>query len=157
MAGTDSRFNATLFRDSVRFAMQMGFPQDSAQQITWRWTPNRSYLKPDSGGFPFEWAPAQIDTEVDVTDFIVTCAVEFKPTGGATRVGGTELGIMDVATAIVTLLDTDYDALLAHGNNIFPDLAVLDGNVYVPQIKGPPQGLFSVTVYSVYLQAIDES
>lgn len=157
MAGSDSRFDPERFRTAIRFAMEMGFPDDSAKQITWSWNPKRTFNKADSGGLPLEWKPTQVVTESDITSKIVDCSVRFVPVGGATRVGGTELGIMDIAGAVVTLLDVEYDALLAHGNGVFPENASMDGNRYVVQIIAPPYGLFDVTIYDVHLQAIDES
>lgn len=157
MAGSDSRFNAAKFREGIRFAMEMGFPQDEAKQITWRWTPRRTYQKPDSGGSPFDWQASQVVTERDIEDYIVLCAVEFQPASGATRVGGTALGVFDLATAKVTLLDVDYDDLLDHGNGEFPDEAYMDGNRYATQLQAPPMGLLEVTVYQVLLQAPDET
>lgn len=157
MAGTDSRFDATKFRNAIKFAMQMGFPDETTKQITWHWTPIRTFLHADSGGLPLKWDAANVVTETDVADMIVDCAVKFAESGNTTRVGGTGLGIMDLASATVTLLDVDYDALLVHGDGVFPNQAVLDENVYVVQIVAPPYGLFDVTVWDVYLQAIDES
>jgi hypothetical protein len=157
MAGTDSRFNATKFRNGIRFAMAMGFPEDTEKQITWQWTPRRTFKKHDSGGEPFEWTSSQVNTEVDVTDMVVDCAVKFATSSSSTRVGGTALGIMDIASATVTLLDEEHDALMAHGNGVFPDKALMDGATYMVQITAPPYGLFEVTVYDVYLQAVDES
>lgn len=157
MAGSDPRFDSAKFRDAIHFAMRMAFPEDVSRQITWHWTPSRTYDNADSGGFPLKWDAANVVSEVDVDDLIVDCVVKFAVAGNTTRVGGTALGIMDIANATVTLLDVDHDALVVHGNGVFPDQAVLDGNVYVVQIVAPPYALFDVTVWDVYLQAIDES
>lgn len=157
MAGTDPRFPAGKFRDAIQFAMNMGFPGDTQQQLTWRWTTTRQFSKEDSGGLPFEWKADQVVGSTVVTDMIVPCAVSFKPPTGATRVGGTALGIMDIASATVTLLDVDRNDLFAHGGDVLPDQVVMDGNIYVVQIWGPPYGLFDVTLYDIYIQAIDES
>lgn len=157
MAGTDPRFNATQFRDAIRFAMTMGFPAETSKQITWQWDTAREFSRPDSGGFPLEWTAANVESFSDVSDIIVDCAVEYTAVGGASRVAGTELGIMDVSNAKVTLLDVDYDVLLGHGGGVFPNKASVDGNIYEVQFIAPPFGLFEVTVYSVALQAIDET
>lgn len=157
MAGTDPRFDAARFRTAIKNAMVMGFPNETEKQITWTWDVERTFVTADSGGFPLDWSAAQVDEESDIADLIVDCAVKFTPVGGASRVGGTELGIMDVANVEATLLDVDYDALLVHGGGRFPNKAMLDGNVYVVQFVAPPFGLFEVNVYSVALQAIDES
>lgn len=157
MAGTDSRFNATKFRDGIRFAMQMGFPEDEQKGLAWRWTTKRTFTTTDSGDLPLVWDDTQVVQSTAPSDMIVDCAVAFAQGGGQARVGGTSLGVMDIAQVTVTLLDTDYDALMAHGSNVFPDKAVIDGNVYIVQYVAPPIGLFEVTVYQVALGAIDET
>lgn len=158
MAGTDRRFDATKFRSAIKFAMEMGFPDEVSKQITWHWNPVRQYNKKlDASGMPFDLSQGNVNSEADITPMIVDCAVKFQPTGTTTRVGGTALGIMDVANATATLLDVDYNALRQHGEGKFPDKAVMDTDVYLVQLIGPPYGLFEVTIYDVYLQAIDET
>lgn len=157
MAGSDTRFNAAKFRNGIRFAMQMGFPEDTSKQFTWHWTTKRTYLKPDSGGFPLEFKQSQIDTQVDVDDLVVDVAVSYTQTTSASRIGGTELGVFDVASITATLLDTDYATLLDHGDDVLPDQATVDGNLYIVQNWRPPVGLFEVTIYQANLQAVDET
>lgn len=156
MAGTDSRFSATKFRDGIRFAMEMGFPEDTAQQVTWQWRTERTFSKADSGGEPFTWTSGEVTSTTTVSDLIVDCAVKFNTVGGTSRVGGTGLGIFDTAKIEVTMLDTDWDVLLAHGGRV-PDQAVVDNTIYVVQFVAPPVGLFDVTIYQIFLNAIDES
>lgn len=155
MAGTDSRFDATKFRTSIKFAMHMGLPGSTQEQITWQWTKERTFNNPDSGGDPFVWSAGHVTSEVDITDMIVDCAVKFTAPAG-TRVGGTGIGIIDLSTVDVTFLDTDWNALIAHGGR-FPEKARIDGDEYTVQIVEPPVGLFDVTVYTVRLQSTDES
>lgn len=157
MAGSDSRFNATKFRNGIKFAMEMAFPEDSNQQITWSWIPQRVFRKADSGGMPFDWSPTSLVSETDVSDFVVDCAVKFASATSTSRVGGTALGVFDPATAQVTMLDLDYDRLVAHGGGKFPDQAFIDGTRYEVQLIAPPVGLFEVTIYDIYLQAVDTS
>ncbi len=156
MAGSDSRFDATEFRDAIHFAMTMGFPEDTQEQITWQWRTEREFVREDSGGEPFEWSASQVVSENEISDMIVRCALKFETGSGGQRVGGTVLGVMDTSNATVTLLDEEYDALLEHGDGNFPDQAVIDNAVYQVQFIKPPTGLFEVTVYEVLIQAIDE-
>lgn len=156
MAGSDSRFDPTKFRDAIHFAMRMGFPEDTQQQVTWHWNVQREFIRADSGGEPYEWSASQVVGETDISDIIVNCALKFADTAGGSRVAGTSLGIMDVANATVTLLDDEYDALLAHGSGKFPNQALIDDAIYQVVFIKPPQGLFEVTVYEVLIQAIDE-
>lgn len=156
MAGTDSRFSATRFREGITFAMTMGFPDQAAQQITWQWLTERTFSKADSGGDPFTWTSGQVTSTTTITDLIVNCAVKFVPAGGTSRVGGTSLGVFDTTHLEVTMLDTDWDLLIAHGTR-FPDQAIIEDNIYKVQYVAPPIGLFNVTVYQIFLNAIDES
>lgn len=156
MAGSDSRFSASKFRDAIHFAMQMGFPEDSSERLTWKWITQREFHKEDSGGLPYEWKASQVVSETVVSDLSVKCAIKFTATQSGSRVAGTALGVMDVASAVVTLLDTEYDLLLAHGGRL-PDQAEIDGALYEVQFVAPPTGLFDVTVYDVYIQAVDEA
>lgn len=157
MAGTDRRFNATRFREGIKFAMQMGFPDQTAQQITWRWTTERTFSKADSGGNPYTWASSQVTDTTVLTDLIVDCAVKFQPVGAGTRVAGTAIGTFDQSTVEVTMLDTDWDLLMAHSDDRLPNQAVIDDNIYHVLFVGPPLGLFDVTVYQLFLAAVDES
>lgn len=158
MAGSDPRFNAAAFRTAIQSTMQMGFPDEQSQQITWVWVPEYKYNStPDPGGFPLDWSAAEIKTTEDIAPIIVNCAVQFTATTTTSRIGGTDLGVMDVENAIVTLLDVDYDSLVTHGSGVFPQRASLNGSVYVTQFIGPPFGIFDVTLYTVYLQSVDAS
>lgn len=157
MAGTDTRFNATRFRNGIKFAMEMAFPDDETKRFTWHWTTKRTYTKQDSGDFPFEWNQSQVASEPTIDDLQVDVAVKFQPVGSESRVGGTDLGIFDLATIQATLLDTEYETILDHGDGRLPDQATVDGSVYVVQMWQPPLGLFEVTIYQVLLQAVDET
>lgn len=156
MAGSDSRFNAAQFREAIHFAMSMGFPEDENQQITWQWDLLRQFVSQDSTGSPWEFKASEVVSEVDVEDMIVNCAVKFNP-AGSTRTDGSPLGILDVASATVTMLDEEFDALMAHGSGRFPNKAKLDEATYEVQYIAPPYGLFEVTVYDIILAAIDEA
>lgn len=156
MAGSDSRFNADQFRSAIRFAMQMGFPEDEDKRITWQWDLLRQFVSQDSTGSPWEFKASEVVSEAPVTDLIVNCAVRFHP-AGRNSTDGSPLGVLDVASATVTLLDEEFDELVAHGGGRFPNKAQLDEATYEVQYIAPPYGLFEVTVYDVILAAIDEA
>lgn len=157
MAGTDARFNATLVRNGLKFAMRMAFPEDGQRQITWMWTTKRDFSRTDSGGYPLDWSQSNVQEETIVNPMIVDCAVKFVPAGGTNRVGGTTLGIMDVANVVVTMLDVDHDALLTHGTGKFPDMIQIDEARYYVQYTAPPYALFDMTVWDIYAQTVDVS
>lgn len=156
MADSDPRFNAAEFRDAIQFAMRMGFPEDENQQITWQWDPLREFVQQDSTGSPWEFKASEVTSTETITDMIVNCAISFRPAGASTT-GGTPLGVLDVASATVTMLDEEMDALLAHGDGRFPNKAQLDEATYFVQYIAPPYGLFEVTVYDIILTALDEA
>jgi len=167
MAGTDSRFDATAFRDAIRFAMTMGLPDTETERATFIWNVDREFVIDDAAGSPFEWGETAAYTST-YGEVQIPVAVEFLSKGGDTQ--DTRLGQMDVSRIIVTILDEDFPALeqvsQGHAGHFAdkirfggPIAAVTDQEYayYDIQFVGPPLGLFDVTVYQVYAQAIDES
>jgi hypothetical protein len=146
--GFGTGFDAARFREAVRSTMTMGLPQDTAERITFRWTPNRTYSSQDSGGNPWSWddTPATEDAPEDVQ---VAAAVEFSARPAGTQ--DTVMGQFDAAGVTVTLLDDDFEQIRG------ADLMIFDGNVYEVRFVAPPVGLFDVTVYTIYGEARDES
>jgi hypothetical protein len=50
---------------------------------------------------------------------------------------------------VVTLLDVDYDIIKD------ADYATIGNTTYDIDFSGPPEGLFEVTVYTIYIRARD--
>lgn len=148
MAGTDSRFNATQFREAIRFAMRMGLPQSTSERVTFRWKTEKTYSRHDAGGSPFDWTdtPTATSTQPDVQ---VAAAVEFSARPAGSR--DTPIGQFDTARAVITVLDEEY-AQVSSANQV-----VLNDSVYDIQMWGPPIGLFEVTVYQCFCEALDEA
>lgn len=144
-----SSFNADAFRSAIRFAMSMGLPEEESERITFRWRVERTYSNPDPTGRPFSFSeePETVDEHDDVQ---VPAAVRFssRATGG---IAGTGLGEIDTPRVEVTLLDVDY-ALVETA-----DIIVFDGSEYEINFVKPPDGLFDVTVYTLYATAVDEA
>lgn len=156
MAGTDPRFNSTTFRDAIHFAMNMGKPEQTRDEVIWMWTPTNTFANTDPGGAPLVWTEPILtqDAHAPVT---ITCAYEFTPSGlSAQRLGGTSEGVFDTGTLAVTVMDVDF-VLLFNDEDVLADTAVIGDDVYKTMYVGPPVGLFDVTVYTIYLQAVDES
>ncbi len=147
MAGTDSRFNATKFRDAIHFAMSMGTPTKPVEKAIFQWTPKREFAAPDSGNRPYNWTATPVVEDVH-PDVQVLCAVAFS---GSDGFDGTAVGTFDRARATLTLLDEEYEKVKG-ANQV-----LLGGNKYEILYTAPPTGLFDVTVYSMFAQAIDES
>lgn len=151
MAGTtDPRaaaFDATAFRDGIRFAMNMGLSQAVEDRPTFRWTTKKSYSVEDTTGQPFDLSarPAVTETHEDVQ---IPVAIEFV---NATASVGTSLGLFQNVTVVLTVLDEDY--VLVEG----ADMVLMGGDTYRVNYVAPPIGLFDATIYQIYVQAGDES
>ncbi len=142
-----SGFNATEFREAIRFAMNMGLPQDELQRVTFRWLEQKDFNIEDSEGLPYDFTSSPTITAAQ-QDVLVDAAVEFL---GTSSINGTSIGGFNIPRAIVTLLDEDYD--LVEG----ADEILLGENIYTIDFVAPPMGLFEVTVWQIYCSALDES
>lgn len=131
--------------------MQMGAPNNIADRATFRWVAAKTYATPDPAGKPYNWhtPPAAIAA---IADLQLTCSVE---TPGAAREEGTPLGEFDASKAIVTLLDTEYDQLIAHGGRK-PDQVLVGGTTYIVDYEGDPQGLFDVDMHQLHCTAQEQ-
>lgn len=154
MAGTGAGvgFNASTFRNAVKFAMEMGTPPDSTKGITFRWSVLSAYPIDDPATRPYDWT-GTASSVVTVTDLQVLCAVEFHAAGSPTE---NAVGTFNETTLILTLLDEQYDQVLAHGDGRFPDLVEADEDTYVVRYVPPPNGLFDVTVWQIHCVARSE-
>lgn len=151
MKTTDARassFNEDEFRDSIRFAMNMGIPENESDRPTFKWTVQKEYAIADPAGSPYSWTstPTQTTTHADVQ---IPVAVTYTPK----RQGddGSPFGNTVVSRAVLTILDEDY------ANIIGADQVVLTGDTYNIMNVAPADGLFGVTVYEVYCESVDES
>jgi hypothetical protein len=153
MAGTTdpraSSFKADDFRSAIRFAMNMGLPEDSQEQATFRWTTKKTYDAADPAGVPFDFT-AKPSKTVSHEDVQVPVSVQFVPqlTRGES---GTPWGTIDSPKAILTILDEDYVEVVG------ADLVLLGKNTYTVDYVAPPEGLFDVTIYEIYCTAQDEN
>lgn len=143
-----SAFNEDEFRDAIRFAMNMGLPDNDSMRPTFRWKVDRTNAIADPAGDPYVWSevPTAIVTHDDVQ---VPVAVEFTARKSAAE--GGPFGEIDVSRVTLTLLDEDFDQIAG------ADQVILTGNTYDIAMVAPAQGLFGVTVWTVYGNAVDES
>lgn len=154
MAGSDSRFDASAFRDAIHFAMEMGRPDITNEYGEFRWKTERTFSAgADSSGSPLDWS-ASPTTEQELDPVTVPVALEFVSKGGDTQ--DTRLGQFDVSRCIVTLMDEDYDALLVY-DSVLPTQVVFDEAIYDIQFWAPPMALFDVNIYQAHCQAVDEA
>lgn len=151
---TDPRaagFDPAAFRDGIKFAMRMGAPDAANERVTFRWLDQPAYTTHDPAGRSYDWTTPPTST-VTVADLQLDCAVELL--GGPS--GETNIGTFDANKMVITLLDDDYEALIAHGARL-PDVVLAGGNTYLVQYLAPPVGLFDVTVYRLFTESRDES
>jgi hypothetical protein len=146
-------FDAAGFRTQIKLAMGMGMPDDPAQRLTWHWNTADTYTAADPANEPYDWTetpttsvPGNPSAPTGVLQ--VDYALQFTP-GRNTEGTGTDLGNFDVTRAVVTLLDVDYDQIKD------ADYASIGDTIYDINFSAPPEGLFDVTVYTIYLHARD--
>ena len=163
METSDSRqsgFNASRFRDAIGFAMKMGIPDDLDERVTFQWNSIPSYDASDpvdARGVPYDWttAPASTVTADDVpASLTVPVSIEFFDSKTAS--GETVVGDFDKSRIKVFMLDTSYDLLTDSALGL-PDRLITDGNTYDIEYWAPPVSLFTVTTYTCYASARDES
>jgi hypothetical protein len=147
-------FDAEAFRENIRQTMKMGMPINVSDQLTWRWKRVRTYSPEDQAHNPYDWTePTDTDApgNADEPDgeLVVDYAVEFsaRPAGSVDVAAGQ----FDTSRAIVTLLDEDYEQMKT------ADYATMGSTTYDIDFTGPPMGMFSVGVYTIYLTARDEA
>lgn len=152
MAGSDptGNFNETQFRNQIRQTMTMGLPNTVSMQPTFRWVTKPTFSVSDPAERPYNWfTNPNASSPVNPSDFVTVCAVEYM--GGSES--GTEAGFINEIQAKLTLLDTDMNAVIAHGGRQ-PDQVLLKGELY--QIRYITlEALFTVDVYTVFCTALD--
>lgn len=154
------RFNEGKFRFAVRGAMQMGMPENDDDKLKWWWRRSRTYTAPDPAGNPYDWTSTPSSDQPgnpDIADpdptkdqhLTVDYALEFssRPAGSIQTI----LGEIDNSRAVVTLFDEDWEKVKT------ADYCTIDNSTYNIQFAGPAQGLFGVTMHTVYLEAVDEA
>lgn len=141
-------FDADVFRSKIRDTMRMGLPSATPEAPIFRRHMERDFQIDDPARNPYDWTDAPTST-VTYVDVQVPVAIEFsaRPAGSLNTV----LGEFDVSRAVITVLDVDYEQIR------YADEVLLGGNRYRIQFTGPPIGLFSVTVFQMYAEAVDES
>lgn len=146
--GIPAGFDASAFRNAVKFAMQMGSPTSTPQKVTFQWRVLKEYAKEDVIDRPYDWTSNPTSTTAH-TDVVVDCAVEFgRVAGNITE--RNPVGDFDSVRAIITVLDVDY-VLIAGA-----DYVSIGGDQYVIEYV-QPMALFDVDVYQIHAVAVDES
>jgi len=139
-------FDATLFRQAITSTMEMGLPENVNERITFRWNPETTYETADQSGIPFDFTEEPLTEEI-TADVQVPAAIEFSNL----REDGTPLGQFEQPQVIATLLDIHYEQVKG------ADEALIGENTYAINFVAPPVGLGEVTIYRIYMRAVDEA
>jgi hypothetical protein len=154
--GISADFDGDQFRDSIRFAMQMGTPPEVGKRASFVFkSTGRTYRK---GGQELASPPRldrdgkPLDPNVEVINIppvikIVDCAVE------VVRADADELpvGNFRLTKAVVTLLDEQYDQVKGCRELLF------NGDRYLYGYEPEGLGLFDVGINTMIFYATDET
>lgn len=154
MAGTDPRFNATQFRDAIHFAMSMGKPGSTLDQLVFVWTDRNTYAEEGPPSAPFDW------TDTPVTSHTwgpVTVACAYEIAYRQSESVGTPLGTFDQPLLTVTILDTDYPDIFDDADVRADQIVLPDRGTFEIMFEAPPVALFEVTVHTLYARALEQS
>jgi hypothetical protein len=151
-ASIAAAFPADEVRAALRFAMQMGTPNNVADQLSFRWTAQPLVSGPtDQAGRPLRWTqPLDPAAPPAIADKRVTCLAVQGKLGD----DWTTIGPLDPTTLTVLLLDTEYDELVAHGGRL-PDQAVMSNVVYFDVVEAQVQALFGMDVHRLEAHTTD--
>ena len=139
-------FDAAAFRDNIKSTMQMGSPNSSSEKVTFRWPVQKTYQgRTDPSGKPYSKNAVVLDESTN-EDVQIDCAVEFIDRTSV----GSPIGEFNNPRVLITILDEDFEAVRTAST------VLIGGNTYSIQYSRPV-GLFSVTVYELFAQAVDES
>ena len=103
-----SGFDATLFKDAIKFAMNMGLPDATSERVTFRWTPEREFDASSPSGSPYSWDSSPT-SETAPVDVLVPAAVEFVSRSSLGE--ASSIGNFDNPRIVVTLLDDEYELI----------------------------------------------
>ena len=149
MAGTDSVFDATTFRDGILYAMNMGMPNLDSDKCTFYFKTVRVFppgTPLDDNGEPYDASIAP--TETEPTPVIVPVAVEF---GTVESPDELPAGVLRHTKVTLTILDTYWD-------QVSDAIEIsLGADRYFIDYEKPVVGLFDVDVHQLVCYAKDET
>jgi hypothetical protein len=129
--------------------MEMGMPtgDNPVRRCTFIWTDKNTFATADPEGSPYDFGATPV-TSVSHDDVIIPVAIEVMPSDDK---GTSAIGELDAVKASLTMLDIHYEQV--RGANIVR----LDDSTYTIDYVAPPQGLFDVNIWTMYITSLDES
>jgi hypothetical protein len=146
MAGANADFNATEFRNQIKFAMQLGAAPEASEQVYFHFASTLVYNTPTDGA-NVAFDPAATVTNTTPAPVQVDCAVEYFDAENQP----TSFGLLAPSRLAITLLDDDYDQVKDCS------YVVIHGDRYDYRRTEPPGGLFDVGVYTMHFTARSET
>lgn len=145
MAGANGGFDAAGFRSGIRFAMAMGAPPATEEQVYFYMPLTVLYSRGlGDDDLPFDPSATRTSPQGEqIAPIQVPCAVSFVTAAEIQ----TNFGEMDPGDVAVTLLDQDYGKVKGC------QYITLRGQRYLYQSTEPPVGLFNVGVYTLLFKA----
>lgn len=151
-------FNEAAFRSAINDTMLMGIPEAVDQRLTFWWDRDKTFSPDDPAGNPYDWTAAPLvddpgnptlPDDGEPQSLSVPYALDFsaRPAGSSNTV----FGEIDTSRAVVTMLDSDFARIET------ADYGTIGETRYRIQFRGPPVGLFGVTVHTLYLEAEDSA
>lgn len=123
--------------------MMIGLASNPQDRVTFRWSVVQTAAGPsDPSGIPYDLGstPASVTSHPDVQ---VPCGVRYT----AGQIQDTPLGEFDTSRPVLTLMDVDYDSVRG------ADKVVIGGTVFSVSFVAPPESLYDLTVWTIYLES----
>lgn len=135
---------------ALRRTMVLGLPEDDAEKPTFYFERQVTWTDHDSEDLPWDWTTAP-DTDTTTPPVLPICAVEFFSPLGLAGAQYSEVGDFFPSTVVVTLMQTDYPAVVNSSHVVIgPALTKWWFRYWKPTI-----GLGGLSIYQAHFQAED--
>ena len=165
-AGLPTAWNRAQFINAIKFAMQMGSPNQLAganpdyNRVTFV-IPQTAKAGaadfPDPGGVPYDIHAPIVTPAVDLEVTLTDVAVEWEARASATREEGVARFDRGRATLYVFGVTADGTGTSEYDQILGATHAMISGIRYNLNFEGPILSLFDVDVHRIYAEAVDEA
>lgn len=143
-------FNSVGFISAIKETMKMGIPEDENERLTFHWKSTETFPPLSPAGNSYSWDqedPGEPTPGVPEDSVQVDYALEI----GGPNSTNTLLGTIEENTAVVTMLDEDYELIKT------ADYCTIGTSEYQILFQYPVIGLFDVGVHQLLIKARDEA